>query len=318
MSNESKDSLDHIPVMLAEVIDNLAPKAGEVHLDCTFGAGGYTKAILEKGASVVAIDRDSTAHKYAKTLEDQFGDKFRFINSNFASTKNYFDGRRFSGIVLDLGVSSMQLDQAERGFSFMYDGVLDMRMGRDGKSAKDFVNNASEEEIARVIYEYGDEVASRRIARFIIDFRVKEPIETTTQLASIVRKAIGHRPGKIDTATKTFQAIRIWVNDEMEELREFLNQAASMLEIGGRLVVVTFHSLEDKIAKDYFASHSAKKVAKSKYAHLSPSHVDIKEDGVIYELPYKKPLVPTSAEIARNPRSRSAKLRSAIKIAEVA
>ncbi len=309
--------MDHTPVMLQEVIENLSPKTGELHLDCTFGAGGYTKAMLETGASVIAIDRDPSAKKYADPLKAEFGDQFTFVNSTFADTGKYADKNRlFDGIVLDLGVSSMQLDQAERGFSFMHAGELDMRMGQDGKSAKDFVNNAPEEELARVIYEYGDEIASRRIARSIVAVREKEEIATTTQLAEIVRKAIGHRPGKIDTATKTFQAIRIWVNDEMEEIETFLSKASSMLTLGGRLVIVTFHSLEDKIAKEYLTKNSSKKVAKSKYAHLSPSHVASKEEISIYKILHRKPLVPTDAEVRRNPRCRSAKLRSAIKIAE--
>jgi 16S rRNA (cytosine1402-N4)-methyltransferase len=309
--------LDHNPVMLEEVMAKLAPKAGELHLDCTFGAGGYTKSILNAGAAVVSIDRDPSAKKYADLLKDQFPDHFTFVNTTFANTSNYFDKNRlFDGIVLDLGVSSMQLDQAARGFSFMHAGILDMRMGQDGKSAKDFVNNAPEEEIARVIYEYGDEVASRKIARSIVAVREKEEICTTTHLAEIVRKAIGHRPGKIDTATKAFQAIRIWVNDEMEEIEAFLAKASSMLNIGGRLVIVTFHSLEDKIAKEYLTKNSAKKVAKSKYAHLSPSHVAVSENFSVYKLLDKKPLVPTNLEVRQNPRSRSAKLRSAIKIAE--
>jgi len=297
--------LDHTPVMLDEVIDNLAPKAGELHLDCTFGAGGYTKAILKTGANVIAIDRDPTAQKYAD------------IFSTFGNATSYIDkNQRFDGIVMDLGVSSMQLDQAERGFSFMYEGELDMRMGQDGKSAKDLVNNAPEEQLANIIYEYGDEIASRRIAKSIVAARANNEISTTTQLAEIVRKSIGHRTGKIDPATKTFQAIRIWVNDEMEEIERFLSHAASMLTIGGRIVVVTFHSLEDKIAKEYFSSHSAKKVAKSKYAHLSPLHSKTTEDSSIYKILHKKPIITSDAEIRRNPRSRSAKLRSAIKIVE--
>ena len=311
------DKMDHNPVMLREVIENLSPKAGELHLDCTFGAGGYTKAILETGANVVAVDRDPSAKKYADILSSQFPNQFKFVNSTFANSASYIDKNKlFDGIVLDLGVSSMQLDQAERGFSFMHEGELNMRMGQDGKSAKDLVNNAPEEELARIIYEYGDEIASRRIAKSIVAVRETHPIETTTELAEIVRKAIGHRAGKIDPATKTFQAIRIWVNDEMEEIENFLSHAASMLTIGGRIVIVTFHSLEDKIAKEYFTKHSAKKVAKSKYAHLSLLPSEETEDSSIYKILHRKPLITSDAEIRRNPRSRSAKLRSAIKISE--
>lgn len=306
--------MDHTPVMLKEVIENLDPKAGELHLDCTFGAGGYTKAILEKGAKVIAIDRDPSAKKYADSLREEFADRFKFINSTFSDNIKYFDkDKLFDGIVLDLGVSSMQLDQPERGFSFMHEGLLDMRMGQNGKSAKDFVNQAEEEDLANTIYKYGDEIASRRIAKAIVNARVSKEISTTVELADIVRKAIGHRGGKIDPATKTFQAIRIWVNDEMEEIENFLSHAESMLKIGGRLVVVTFHSLEDKIIKEYLVGNTAKKVAKSKYAHLSALYTK-EDDNSIYQLMHKKPLVPTDTEVRANPRSRSAKLRSAFKI----
>ena len=303
--------MDHNPVLLTEVIEALNPKMGELHLDCTFGAGGYTKAILERGADVVAVDRDPDAKRYADNLIMDYPDQLKFVNSTFASAEEYFDKEKlFDGIVLDLGVSSMQLDQPERGFSFMYEGELDMRMGQDGKSAKDFVNNAPEEELANVIYKYGDEIASRRIARAIVNARETQKIETTTQLAEIVRKSIGHRAGKIDPATKTFQAIRIWVNDELEEIENFLDKAASMLTIGGRIVVVTVHSLEDKIIKEYFKDNVAKKVARSKYAKVP------EDEMLTYKLLYKKPLTPSDREVKANPRSRSAKLRAAIKIKE--
>lgn len=303
----------HIPVMLKEVVEILDPKKGELYLDCTFGAGGYTRAILNAGAEVVAIDRDPGVKQYADALYLEFPLELKFVNSTFANTKEYFDSAKpFDGIVLDLGVSSMQLDQAARGFSFMYEGELDMRMGQYGKSAKDLVNHATEEELANIIFKYGDEIASRRIARAIANARVTQEITTTLELAEIVRKAIGHRGGKIDPATKTFQAIRIWVNDELTEIEEFLEQVEGMLKVGGKLIVVTFHSLEDKIIKEYLSQNTAKKVARSKYSHLSK--LPSEDQGFcLYDLLNKKPLVPSDAEVKANPRSRSAKLRSAIK-----
>jgi 16S rRNA (cytosine1402-N4)-methyltransferase len=298
--------MSHTPVMLKEVIESLSPKAGEVHLDCTFGAGGYSKAILEKDAKLIAIDRDPNVIKFAEKLASEYDKNFEFININFADLDE--SQLKVNGIVLDLGVSSMQLDTAERGFSFMRDGDLDMRMGNHGLSAKDFVNNAKEEELARVIYEYGDEPASRKIARSIVLARVEKPISTTFELANIVRRAIGRPPGKIDLATKTFQAIRIYVNGELDALERFLEKSESLLLENGRIVVVTFHSLEDRIVKQYFAKNTAKKVARSKYSKLP------EDTGATYKLLYKKPLVPSDQEVRINPRSRSAKLRAAIKI----
>jgi 16S rRNA (cytosine1402-N4)-methyltransferase len=292
--------------MLKEVIESLSPKAGEIHLDCTFGAGGYAKAILEKGAKLIAIDRDPTVTRFTENLASEYGKNFEFININFADIEE--DQLKVNGIVLDLGVSSMQLDTAERGFSFMRDGDLDMRMGNHGLSAKDFVNGAKEEELARVIYEYGDEPASRKIARSIVLARVEKPINTTFELANIVRRAIGRPPGKIDLATKTFQAIRIYVNGELDALERFLEKSSSILLEGGRIVVVTFHSLEDRIVKQYFTKNTAKKVARSKYSKLP------EDTGATYQLLHKKPLVPSDGEVRINPRSRSAKLRAAIKI----
>lgn len=301
--------MSHVPVMLNEVIEALAPKEGEVHMDCTFGAGGYSKAILAEGVKLIAVDRDASVSKYADELKSKYKDKFEFINCNFGDISE--DEFQLDGIVLDLGVSSMQLDTPERGFSFSHDGDLDMRMGIDGKSAKDFINNAQEEEIANVIYEYGDEPSSRKIAKRIVEAREKGPIDTTFKLAEIVRRAVNRKPGKIDLATKTFQAIRIWVNEELDSLSRFLDKALSLLKVGGRIVIVTFHSLEDRIVKNYFKQFISKRVARSKYSKepLNPNDK--------YQLLYKKPLVPTREEVRANPRSRSAKLRAAIRIGEV-
>lgn len=298
--------MTHIPVLLKEAMEALSPKANEVHVDCTFGAGGYSKAILESGASLIAIDQDPSAEKYATDLKLKYPGSFSFHHGNFANIKNILGDQKVDGLVLDLGVSSMQLDQAERGFSFMRDAALDMRMSSEGKTAADFVNEAEESELARVIFEYGDERASRKIARFIVEARGIEPIMTTSRLAEIVRKAIVFRPGKIDFATKTFQAIRIWINDEMGALERFLSQAEGLLNNGGRLVIVTFHSLEDRIVKRYLQERTDKRVARSKYA--API-----ESSAPFELLFKKALSPTEAEVRQNPRSRSAKIRAAIR-----
>lgn len=296
----------HIPVMLDEVMQYLAPKNGETYVDCTFGAGGYTRAILERGANVVAIDLDNSSTQYRDVLQTEYPGKLTFMNSNFADISQVLHGRQFDGIVLDLGVSSMQLDQHERGFSFMRNGPLDMRMGSIGPSAADMINSASEEKLSNIIFEYGDETASRKIARAIYAAIQDEPITTTFKLAEIVRRAIGFKAGKIDPATKTFQAIRIWVNDELGNLERFLQSAEHMLCSGGRLVIVTFHSLEDRMVKQYLKDRSAKRVARSKYAKAPPSDAT-------YTLPITKVLKPTNDEVKYNPRSRSAKLRVAIK-----
>lgn len=303
--------MDHIPVMLDEVIASLAPKGGEVYVDCTFGAGGYSKAILSNNDSkLIAIDQDPTVQKYVNDLQKEYPGRITFHSRNFSEINDILSGEKVDGIVLDLGVSSMQLDQTDRGFSFMRDSALDMRMSSHGRTAADFVNNADEFEIAKVIFEYGDERASRKIARFIVEEREIAPIETTGRLAEIVRRAVGFRPGKIDSATKTFQAIRIWVNDEMGALERFLDQSEYMLKDGGRLVVVTFHSLEDRIVKKYLQDKTEKTVARSKYAKNIP----------VYSAPYKllnkKALKPSDAEVKNNPRARSAKLRAAIKVGD--
>lgn len=304
--------MDHIPVMLQEALDALSPKDGGIYVDGTFGAGGYSKAILEKGAlKVIAIDRDPSVKKYAEALAKEYPGRIELHLSNFADSINILNGNKVDGIVLDLGVSSMQLDKAERGFSFMRDSSLDMRMSSNGDTAADFVNSADEEEIANVIYEYGDERASRKIARFIVEERQISPITTTLRLAEIVRRAVGYRNSKIDAATKTFQAIRIFVNDEMGALERFLENAQYLLKDGGKLVIITFHSLEDRIVKRYIKERTEKRVARSKY--------DTKE--IVSSAPYKlimqKALKPTNAEISTNYRARSAKLRAVMKTGEM-
>ncbi len=231
--------MDHVPVMLDEVLTALSIKDDEVYVDCTFGAGGYSRAILNNNNSkLIAIDQDPSVKKYVDVLDKEYPGRVTFHSRNFSEIEGILQGQKVDGIVLDLGVSSMQLDQAERGFSFMRDSALDMRMSASGPTAADFVNSADEFEIARVIFEYGDERASRKIASRIITEREKEPITTTARLAEIVRKAIGYRPGKIDPATKTFQAIRIWVNDEMGALERFLEQSEYISTIITEYIVV--------------------------------------------------------------------------------
>jgi 16S rRNA (cytosine1402-N4)-methyltransferase len=299
----------HIPVMLKEMLHYLSPQGGEIYLDATFGAGGYSRAILESCACrVVAIDQDPDVKIYADTLTAKYKDRFSFVESNFADCFDLLKDKKFNGIVMDLGVSSMQIDQGARGFSFLNDGPLDMRMSSSGMSAADFVNNASQEEIANVIYKYGDETHSRKIAKRIIEERAKGLIETTGQLADIVRGALRVR-GKIDSATKTFQGIRIHVNQELASLERFLENVENIMAPGARLVTVSFHSLEDRIIKHFIKEHSKAKRAKSKYSKI----IDPIEQGKWIRQIHNKPVTPGAEETRANPRSRSAKLRSIIK-----
>jgi 16S rRNA (cytosine1402-N4)-methyltransferase len=303
----------HIPVLLDEVLVNLAIKDGGRYLDCTFGAGGYSKAILQAGdVELCSLDRDPLAKELAEQVKAQFLDRFTFKDGNFADVATIFPEQKFDGIVLDLGVSSMQLDQAGRGFSFMHDGPLDMRMSQEGHDAAYLVANASEKELADIIYWYGEEVQSRAIARNIVQHRQRAPITTTYELANIVREAMHYRPGKIDPVTKTFQALRIFVNQELQALEQFLAQLEGMLNDNGRILVVSFHALEDRIVKKFFKDHAAKKVSKSKYSNMPQEAVDAAH--WLNSLT-KKPIVPSRQEVVRNPRSRSARMRVAEKLA---
>lgn len=299
----------HKPVLLAEMLEMLAPKPDGYYLDCTFGNGGYSSAILDScNCNLVAIDRDPNVKIRADQLVSNYQDKFKFIESSFAESFDKLGAQKFDGIVMDLGVSSMQIDSPERGFSFMHDGPLDMRMNNQGMSAADFINEAGEEDIANVIYKYGDETFSRKIARKIIEQRKIEPIITTGRLAHIVRTSIGFKKGKIDTATKTFQAIRIYINDELGQLEMFLNNVQSALASNGRLVIVSFHSLEDRIVKEYFKEYAPKTIARSKYSMRPTEEIDPQKWLTIIT---KKPIYPSDNEIRANYRSRSARLRAA-------
>jgi len=298
----------HVPVLLDEVIAALAIVPGEIHVDGTFGAGGYTRAILDKGAAkVFAFDRDPEAIRYGEALAASSGGRLALVPERFSRMRQALAARDVSevdGVTLDIGVSSMQLDQAGRGFSFQSDGPLDMRMGSEGPSAADFLNNASEEEIADVLYHYGEEPKSRRIARAIVAGR---PVERTGQLAEIVRKAVGYRPGqKKDPATRTFQAIRIHLNEELQELEGGLEAAEQVLKPGGRLAVVTFHSLEDRMVKRFLRQRSGDVPAGSRHLpersepRLRPSFEAV-----------ARPVRAGEAETNANPRARSATLRVA-------
>ena len=297
----------HVPVLLDEVIEGLAPQPGEIHVDGTFGAGGYTKAILDRGANVIAFDRDPDAICEGGQLVAESGGRLTLVPERFSRMRQALAARdvnEVDGVTLDIGVSSMQLDRAERGFSFQADGPLDMRMSREGQSAADFVNQADEAAIADVLYRYGEEPKSRRIARAIVAAR---PIERTGQLAEVVRKAAGHHPGmKKDPATRTFQAIRIHLNEELAELEGGLEAAEQVLTVGGRLAVVTFHSLEDRVVKRFLKERSGATPAGSR--HL-PERSD-KTPKPTFEA-VAKAVRAGEAEVAANPRARTATLRVA-------
>lgn len=301
-------SAPHVPVLLDEVVAALAPAPGETHVDGTFGAGGYTSAILSKGvARVFAFDRDPEAIQYGEALAASSGGRLTLVPERFSRMRQALADRgveQVDGVTLDIGVSSMQLDQAERGFSFQADGPADMRMSQEGESAADFLNHADEAEIADVIYELGEEPKARRIARAIVAAR---PIERTAQLAGIVRKAAGYNPGmKKDPATRTFQAIRIHVNQELAELEGGLAAAERVLLPGGRLAVVTFHSLEDRIVKRFLKERSGSLPSGSRHLPMAgPSGPAPTFEAV------GKPVRAGAAELDANPRARSATLRAA-------
>ena len=295
----------HIPVLLDEVIAGLAPQPGETHVDGTFGAGGYTRALLAAGANVIAFDRDPDAIAEGQVLVAESEGRLQLVSDVYSRMGEALADRgieRVEGVTLDVGVSSMQLDRADRGFSFQADGPLDMRMGQSGMSAADFVNTADEAEIADVLFHFGEERQSRRVARAIVAAR---PITRTGELAQIVRRALGYREhDKKDPATRTFQAIRIHVNRELGELEDGLAAAEASLAPGGRLAVVSFHSLEDRIVKRFLKERSGSTPSGSRHlpeiAQRTPSFEAV-----------AKPVRAGEAELARNPRSRSATLRVA-------
>ena len=298
----------HTPVLLDEVIAALAPLDGAVIVDATFGAGGYARRLLDGGASVHAFDRDPAAIAAAQGWSELATSPPRLVLhprrfSEMVDALGAAGVAQVDGLVMDIGVSSMQLDQAERGFAFSLDGPLDMRMGQEGASAADFLNSAAEGEIADVLYTYGEERQSRRVARAIVAAR---PLETTGQLAQVVRKALGYHPGAPkDPATRSFQAIRIHINAELDELTSGLNAAKTLLRPGGKLAVVSFHSLEDRIVKQFLREASGALANASR--HLPQSAPAFAPTFIAVG----KAVRPSAAELARNPRARSATLRAA-------
>ena len=295
----------HAPVLLEEALALAAPVRG-VWLDGTFGAGGYARGLLDAGAErVIALDRDPTALAAAADWAPAYGDRLTLIEGRFGDLDRHADAP-LAGVALDIGVSSMQIDRPERGFSFQTDGPLDMRMERDGPSAADLVNRASEADLADILFQYGEERASRRIARRIVERRAGAPLVGTAELVEVIEKALPRpRPGQPHRATRSFQALRIAVNDELGELIRALEAAERALAPGGVLIVVTFHSLEDRIVKRFIAQRSAAAAGGSRHAP-EPARMRPR-----FERVTRRAVVPGAAEIARNPRARSAKLRAA-------
>jgi len=297
----------HTPVLLAEVMAALEPKPGQLIVDATFGAGGYTRAFLERGAEVIGFDRDPSARAYAAGLGAAA--RLTLVEKRFSTMTEFVGLGRADGVALDLGVSSMQLDEASRGFSLMRDGPLDMRMGGEGPTAAELVNEAPQTELARILRDYGEERQARRIAAAIVRRRGEQPFTRTLDFAALVERALGGRRGaKIHPATRVFQALRIAVNAELEELEQGLAAAEQVLKAGGRLAVVSFHSLEDRIVKTFLAERSGRVAGGSR--HAPP--VD-KGPAPSFELIFNGARGPTDAEAAANPRARSAKLRAAVR-----
>lgn len=299
----------HIPVLRVEALGALHLAPGGRYLDGTFGAGGYTRAMLEAfpDIEVLALDRDPTAIAAAAGMLTEFKGRLTLVEAQFSDLERVAAETGFAplcGIVLDIGVSSMQIDEAERGFSFRHDGPLDMRMGAHGPSATDIVNDATEERLADIFYHYGEERLARPVARAIVAARKDARIETTRQLAEVVAKVVYAKPHEIHPATRTFQGLRIAVNDELGELVQALHGAERVLRPGGYLAVVTFHSLEDRIVKQFFAARAGRGGG-SRHAPLQVTAPPT------FRLEGKWPVVPGDAECRENPRARSAKLRAA-------
>lgn len=316
MSKSAAENI-HSSVLLNESLAVLKPRGGEVFVDATLGMGGHTEAILESDESikVIGIDQDTNALTLANERLEKFGGRFKSFHANFSDVKSVLAEAKIEkvdGVLADLGVSSLQFDDASRGFSFRFDAPLDMRMNADSEeeTAADLLKNLSEEEIANVIYNYGEERFSRRIARRIVERKKSgEPIETTRQLASLIERAIGRgKKDKIHPATKTFQALRIAVNRELEILDDFITDAIDILKPDGRLAIITFHSLEDRIVKQTFQKLAGKCSCPPRF----PQCVCGAEKRI--EILTKKPIYPPESEIGDNPRSRSAKLRACLKL----
>lgn len=302
----------HVPVMLTEMLNYLQPQAEQTYIDATFGRGSYSKAILDYADScrVIALDRDPDAAHYGLQMQQDYPERFHFAANRFSELTHVCDNLgalKVDGIVFDIGVSSPQIDDQTRGFSFKKNGPLDMRMERMGLSAADVVNGYSEQQLADIIYTYGEERASRRIARKIVAERQENALTTTKQLADLVRSVVHMAADGIDPATRTFQALRLYVNRELDELEQGLHAAHNMLNDQGRLVIVSFHSLEDRIVKRFFKSKSTQP-AVSRYRPM------VDEQPYTLQVVTKKAVYPSADEICHNPRARSARLRAAQKI----
>ena len=299
----------HAPVMLNEVVAALMPAKDRIIVDGTFGAGGYSRAFLDAGATVAAFDRDPTTRRFADPLESS--GRFRLIEAPFSRMNAELGDGGADGVALDLGVSSMQMDEAERGFSLLRDGPLDMRMGDAGLTAADLVNEADPAELSRIFKVYGEEKQARRIAGFIVRRRFETPFTRTLDLAEVVENALGGRRGaRIHPATRVFQALRIAVNEELTELEQGLLAAERTLKAGGRFAIVSFHSLEDRIVKSFLTERAGRQGEGSR--HAPPRVVDQRPS---FEISRVGADAPSAAEIARNPRARSAKFRAATRTA---
>jgi len=304
----STPDIRHIPVLGREAVEALSPRDGGVYVDATFGAGGYSRMILATpGTRVIGIDRDRTAIAGGFDLVDSSDGRLTLVEDRFSHLAEVCAAQGealVDGIVMDVGVSSMQIDQSERGFSFRFDGPLDMRMGHDGPTAADVVATASEADLANIIYIFGEERYSRAVAKAIVAARAEAPITTTQALVAIISKVVWAKPGEIHPATRTFQALRIFVNEELDELHMALAAAERVLKPGGRLAVVSFHSLEDRIVKNFM-------VERSKTGGGSRHLPEISQDRPRFTLVNKRPIVAGGDEVSANPRARSAKLRVA-------
>lgn len=305
---------DHKPVLVHEVVQGIAPQANEIYVDATFGRGGYTRALLDAAnCQVIGIDRDPEAVAAGKALEQEYPQRFRILEGAFSGIEDLLRAANINevnGIAFDLGVSSPQLDTPERGFSFRHDGPLDMRMSRDGQSAADLVNETREEDLANIIYQYGEERASRRIAKAIVEKRREQPFTRTLELAQLIETVVPRRD-ETHPATKTFQALRIAVNGELDELEQGLQGAENILADGGRLAVVTFHSLEDRIVKNFLRKRAGREARGSRHR---PEVAVVQH--ITFKLDHSKAIMPASEELRGNPRARSAKLRVATRVRE--
>lgn len=313
--NQTALQATHIPVMLPDVLAALSPRDNEVYLDGTFGVGGYTSAFLNTAdCEVIALDRDPDAIDRAKELQKTYGSRLQVIYGSFGHAEEITENAKLDGFILDLGVSSCQIDDPQRGFSFKADGPLDMRMNhkQDEETAADIVNTYDEKILADIIYRYGEERHSRRVARAIIEQRKETPYRTTQDLANTVRKVVPFsKKDQIDPATRTFQALRIQVNRELEELENALKAAEKLLNPGGRLIVVSFHSLEDSIVKQFL---------REKSGHVANASRHMPDAGmstpITFKQPHKKAILPSEEEIRSNSRARSARMRVGIRTEE--